>query len=211
MAGSAGALPHLPQTHLDPISLVEVVTGIAFAATTWALHGTIMAAAYCALVATVIAVGLIEYGGQRSPVVVAVIGTGLAEVIIVLCGAWQHHWAAVIGSMVGSMVALVGYSALRGVDPDGSDPRGRGRSALLPAACWVGGLGPVAATVGVSAWIVAYLACIGGAWALSSQPVAIGGASIGSGRATHFAHPVLETPLVTAVVVAMAAALAVGA
>jgi leader peptidase (prepilin peptidase)/N-methyltransferase len=199
----------------EPISvrypLVEVVTGATFAATTWSLHGTILAAAYCALAATVIAIGLIEYGGQRSPVAVAVIGTGLAEVVIILSGAWQHHWGAVIGSVVGSVAALVAYGVLRGVDPEGSDPRGRGRSALLPAGCWVGGLGPLAATAGVSAWIVAYLACIGGVWALSSQPAAIGGASVGSGRSTHFAHPVLETSLVTAAVVAMVSALAVGA
>jgi leader peptidase (prepilin peptidase)/N-methyltransferase len=199
----------------EPISirypLVEVVTGVAFAATTWALRGTVLAAAYCALAATVIAVGLIEYSGQRSPVAVAGIGTGLAEVVIVLSGAWEHHWTAVIGSVVGSVVALVAYGALRGVDPDGTDLWGRGRSALLPAACWVGGLGPVAATAGASAWIVAYLACIAGAWALSSQAAAVSGPPVGSGRATYVAHPVLETPLVTAVVVAMVAALAVGA
>jgi leader peptidase (prepilin peptidase)/N-methyltransferase len=199
----------------EPISirylLVEVVTGGAFAAITWALDGRITAAAYCALAATVIAVGLIEYGGQRSPFVVAVIGTGLAEVVIVMSGAWQHHWTATVGSAVGTVVALVGYGALQTVDPDGSDPNGRGRSVLLPAACWVGGLGPVAATVGVSAWIVIYLACVCGAWILSSQPAPIGGASVGSGRATHFAHPALDTPLVTAVLVAMVAALAVGA
>jgi leader peptidase (prepilin peptidase)/N-methyltransferase len=199
----------------EPISirypLVEAVTGVAFAATTWALNGTITAAAYCALAATVIAVGLIEYGGQRSPVAVAGIGTGLAEVVIVLSGAWQHHWAAVIGSVVGSVVALVAYGALRGTDPDGSDPRGHGRSVLLPAACWVGGLGPVAATAGASAWIVAYLACMAGAWALSRQPAAIGGAPVGSGRSSRLAHPLLETPMVTAAVLAMVAALAVGA
>jgi leader peptidase (prepilin peptidase)/N-methyltransferase len=199
----------------EPISsrypLVEVVTGASFAATTWALHGTIMAAAYCALAATVIAVGLIEYGDQRPPVVVAGIGTGLAEAIIILSGAWHHHWAAVIGSAVGSVMALVAYGVLRRVDPDGSDPRGHGRGALLPAACWVGGLGPMAAIGGASAGIMAYLACMAGAWALSSQPATVGGTPVGSHRATRLAHPVLETPLVTAVVVAMVAALAVGA
>ena len=55
-------------------------TGIMFALVTWAWHGTLVSAAYCCLTASMIAVGLIEYGGQRAPLSVAAIGTGVAQV-----------------------------------------------------------------------------------------------------------------------------------
>ena len=93
----------------EPISvrypLVELATAAAFVLTTWAWHGTILAAAYCVLGASMIGVGLIEYGGQRAPLSVAAVGTGLAEAIIVVGGVWQHRWSVVVGSLVGLAVA----------------------------------------------------------------------------------------------------------
>src|ERR1017187_8414067 len=71
----------------QPISirypLVEVATGAIFALVTWGWHGTTLSVAYCALAATMVAVSLIEYGGQRAPLSVAATGTAVALVIVV--------------------------------------------------------------------------------------------------------------------------------
>src|SRR5664279_5390153 len=59
------------RTCRQPISarypLVELATGTVFSLVTWGWHGTLVSAGYCALAAGMIAVGLIEYGGQRAP------------------------------------------------------------------------------------------------------------------------------------------------
>jgi leader peptidase (prepilin peptidase)/N-methyltransferase len=195
----------------QPISirypLVELVTGATFALTTWAWHGSIVSAAYCVLAASMIAVGLIEYGGQRAPLSVAAVGTGLAQAIIVVGGGWQHRWAMVVGSLLGTVAALAAFAVLRRRDPGCSDPRGQGRSALLLVGCWSGGLGIAATAVGASGWIVAYFVCMVGAWAHSRRMVSAGGAPMTVERQVR---PVLGTPLVTAIVVAMAASLIAG-
>ena len=112
---------------------------------------------------------LIEYRGQRAPLVVAAVGTGLAQLVIVVGGGWQHHWAVVSGSLLGTALAVVVYGLLRRGDPECADPRGHGRSALLPAGCWVGGLGLGAAAVGSAVWIVAYALCMVGAWSMAAS------------------------------------------
>jgi len=142
------------RTCRHPISirypLVELATGIAFALVTWAWDGTIISAGYCALAATIIAVGLIEYDGQRAPLSVAAIGTALGQIIIVAGGSWLHLWRLVGGSLAGVALATVVFGLLRRCDPDCLDPRGHGRSALLVAGCWAGGLGLVPAAVGAT-------------------------------------------------------------
>jgi len=199
----------------EPISirypLVETVTGVTFSLTTWAWHGTILAAAYCVLAASMIAVGLIEYGGQRAPLSVAGVGTGLAEAIIVAGGAWQHRWTAMIGSLVGAAVGLAIWRVLQHTDPTDESLRGHGRSALLPVGCWAGGLGSVAAASGASGWLVTYAACLVGVWAVSHQTVSASSAPVGPGRPTRFTQAVTGTPLVTSLAVAMIISLVVGA
>ena len=187
--------------------LVELATGAAFAVTTWAWHGTILAAAYCVLAASMVAVGLIEYGGQRAPLPVAAVGAGLAQTIIVVGGAWQHRWTVVAGSVAGTVVALAVCGLLHTGDPDARDARWHGRSGLVLVGCWAGGLGLAATTVAVSSGMVTYLACMVGARATARSAVSAGGAPMAPARRLH---PVLETPLVTAIVVAMVASLAVG-
>ena len=197
---------HLPISVRYP--LVELTTAVAFVLTTWAWHGTVIAAAYCSLVAALIAVALIEYGGQRAPLSVASVGTGLALVIIVIGGGWQHRWSTVVGSLAGAVVATAAYALLRRQDPECVDPRQYGRSALLLAGCWAGGLGIRALVVGASCWIVAYFLCMVGAWAVARQPVSAGD----SGPVlVRTAHPTLGVPLVTAIALGMAAALIAGA
>jgi hypothetical protein len=174
---------------------------------TWAWHGWLISAGYCALAATVIAVALIEYRGQRAPLVVAAIGTGLAQVVIVVGGGWQHHWHVVSGSLLGTALAVVVYGILRNSDPECIDPRGHGRSALLPAGCWVGGLGIGATAVGVTVWIAAYALCMVGVWSMARQ---MAGPSTDSPTFDRATNPVLLAPLVTAIAIGMSASLIAG-
>ncbi len=195
----------------EPISirypLVELATGVTFALVTWAWHGWWISAGYCVLAATVIAVALIEYRGQRAPLVVAAVGTGLALLVIVVGGGWQHHWHVVSGSLLGTALAVLVFGVLRTADPDCSDARGHGRSALLPAGCWVGGLGLEAAAVGFAVWIAAYALCMVGAWSMARQLAGPGADAPTFDRASH---PVLLAPLVTAIAIGMTASLVAG-
>ena len=187
---------HLPIPSRYP--LVELTTSVAFVLTTWAWHGTLIAAAYCALVASLIAVSLIEYGGQRAPLSVAAVGSGLALAIIVVAGGWQHRWDTVVGSVIGLALAVLGFAFLRREDPNCDDPRGYGRSALLLAGCWCGGLGLRAVAVGASCWIVAYFLCMVGLWASARQsvttsnasPVLVAPAEPGAGSTSHHSRRV---------------------
>jgi leader peptidase (prepilin peptidase)/N-methyltransferase len=195
----------------QPISirypLVELATGLTFASTTWAWHGTIFAAAYCVLAASTIAIGLIEYGGERAPLSVAAAGTTLALAIIVVGGGWQQRWATVVGSLVGTVVALAAYALLRHRDPDAGHSHGHGRSALLMAGCWLGGLGLVATAAGVGCWIAVYVFCMAAAWELARQAVHAGGPSPGP---DHGSPLLVTAPLITALAAAMAVSLVVG-
>lgn len=207
---------HLPISVRYP--LVEGATSIAFVVTTWAWHGTVIAAAYCALVAALIAVSLIEYGGQRAPLSVAAVGSGLALAIIVIGGGWQNRWDTVVGSALGLALGALGFAILRNEDPDCVDPRGFGRSALLLAGCWCGGLGLRAVAVGASCWIVAYFLCMVGVWASARQSVSTNSSAPAPARGpapapalAWSASPVLGVPLITAIVFSMAASLIAGA
>ena len=82
---------------------MELTTGILFALVTWAWDGRILSAGYCILAATMVAVGLIEYGGQRAPLSVAAIGSGIALLLIVAAAGWEDHWSIAIGSLLGSL------------------------------------------------------------------------------------------------------------
>ncbi len=193
----------------DPISvrypLVEFSTGATFALVTWGWNGTIVSAAYCCLAASMIAVALIEYGGRRSPLWVAAVGAAVGELIIVVGAGWQHHWRIVVGSLIGSFVAIIVVALLRSVDPECVDPRGHGRSAVLVTGCWLGGTGFRGVAVGAAVWIVVYFVCMVVAWRITRlRPGA------GSSPAVEQAVlPMFGAPLVTALAFAMAASLIV--
>ena len=91
----------------QPISvrypLVELTTGIGFALVTWAWHGTLVSAAYCFLAATMIAIGLIEYGGGVRPCRWRPSAPAAALVIIVVAAGWHDHWRIVVGSLIGTL------------------------------------------------------------------------------------------------------------
>ena len=150
-----------------------------------------------------VAVSLIEYDGHRAPLSVAAIGTGVALVVIVAGGGWQHHWRIVVGSLIGTVAASAVFAVLRKADPECLDARGHGRSSLLIAGCWVGGLGLAPTVIGVTAWIVAYFLCMVGAWSLARARSAPG---VGPPPDPTI-HPVLAAPLVSAVAVGLAASL----
>jgi leader peptidase (prepilin peptidase) / N-methyltransferase len=192
---------HLPISPRYP--MVEFATGVIFGLVTWAWHGTVLSAAYCCLAAAMVAVSLIEYDGQRAPLSVAAIGTGVALVIIVADAFWRHHWHIAVGSLIGTVVASAVFAVLRVADPECLDPRGHGRSALLIAGCWTGGLGVRPIVIGVTAWIVTYLFCMVGAWRSARTR-----STIGAGPGPNpKVHPVLAAPLVSAIAVGLAASL----
>jgi leader peptidase (prepilin peptidase)/N-methyltransferase len=190
----------------QPISarypLVELSTGIAFALVTWGWHGSAVAAGYCCLAAAMIAVALIEYGGQRAPLAVAAIGTGVGLAIIVLAAGWQHHWRTLNGAITGTAIALLTYAVLRLGDPECTDARGHGRSALLMTGCWIGGLGLRPAIIGAVAWIVGFFICMTGAWWMTRP--------LRAGLKARPPHPVVASPLVAALAGAMVASLIAG-
>ena len=191
----------------QPISirypLVEVSTAVSFVLVTWAWHGTGVAAGYCVLAAGMISVGLIEYSGQRAPLSVAAISTGMGAVIIVVAAGWLHHWSTVAGCVIGSLAALALFAGLRTADPECVDQRGHGRSALLIAGAWTGGLGPVPVAVGAITWILAYFCCMAGAWATARRYAATADAPGPVPPLT----PILAVPLVSALGVALVASL----
>ena len=117
-----------------------------------------------------IAVSLIEYGGQRAPLLVAAKRR---------CGRIGGHpgWIRVAARLEdrrrSSPLAprpewWASPSSVPGI-LDCLDPRGFGRSALLIAGCWLGGLGLSAAAVGGATWIVAYFLSMLGAWSETRQ------------------------------------------
>ena len=202
------ALRRRCRTCHEPISsrypLVELATGVTFSLVTWGWNGSVLAAGYCVLAASMIAVGLTEFDGHRSPLSMAAIGTAIGLVIIVGGASWHHQWQIVGGSLGGSVVGLMAVGALRSSDPECIDPRNYGRSGLLIAGCWLGGLGLAPLAVGGGVWIITYFACMVGAWLASQQASARTG---NVSRTAQRVHPVLGVPLVSALALAMAASL----
>jgi leader peptidase (prepilin peptidase)/N-methyltransferase len=188
------------RTCRQPISVrypaVELGTAAAFALVTWGWRGSLVSAGYCVLVAAMIAVSLIEYSGTRAPLSVAAIGTGTAVALLVVAAGWQGHWRIAVGSIIGTAVAFGFFLFLRARDPVCADPRSHGRTALLVAGCWFGGLGAGPATIGVATWVAAYLLCLEGArWAAGNRQ-----------RGLPFrpdAYALFGTPLIFALSIAM--------
>ncbi len=183
--------------------LVELLTGITFAFVTWGWYGTAPAVGYCGLAATMVAIACIEYGGLRSPFSIAAIGVGASEVAVLVAAGFRDHWRVGLGSIVGLALAVVVYGALLFRDPACTDNRGHGRSALLVAGAWIGGLGTLPIAAGVASSILTYLAC------LFSERLVHRKADAGArvGRADTTLPPALATPLVTAVCVGLAVSL----
>jgi leader peptidase (prepilin peptidase)/N-methyltransferase len=190
--------------------LVEVATSAVFALITWGWHGSGIAAGYCVLGATAVAIGLIEYGGRRSPLSVGALGAALGQLLVIVAAVWLGHRAVLGWSLVGSVIACGAFAFLRTRDPDGRDPLWRGRSLLPAAGCWLGGLGglgvrPVVA--GLAAWILVEFACMVVLWSLGRRHPAADGTLPAAGAVAS----ITSVPLVTGIAVALAVSLTVAA
>lgn len=141
--------------------LVEGSTAAGFGLVALAWHGSAPAAGYCALAATLLAVLLIDVGELRAPLGVAAIGTAIGDGALIAALAWGDRWSLLVGAQIGAAVGSLGIAALRRHDPGCDRPTGIGRTALLPAGCWLGGLGWLSAAVGLAAGGLAFLACLG--------------------------------------------------
>ncbi len=188
--------------------MVELATGVVFTLVTWANHGSFRTAPFCSLAAGMLAVALIEYEGHRAPLGVAGAATGLAMVLFGIDAALTHRWWALGTPLLGALAGMVAIVVLRVADPTCEDHRGHGRTALLLAACWFGGLSGRPALAGVATWIVAYFAGMT-ATALTARRRVVAG---GSGTRSSPEIPVVfTTPLVSALIAAMAVSLVAGA
>jgi hypothetical protein len=165
---------------------------------------------YCALGATAVAVGLIEYGGVRSPLSVGAFGVTLGQLLVAAAAVWLGRPGVLGWSLAGSAVACGVFAFLRVRDPEGRDPLWRGRSLLPAAGCWLGGLGglggrPVVA--GLAAWILVEFACMVTLWTLGRRLPA----SDATRPPTGIVAAIASVPLVTGIVAALAVSLTVAA
>jgi leader peptidase (prepilin peptidase) / N-methyltransferase len=184
---------------------VELANGLVFALVAWAWRGTLPAAGYCCLAATMIAILLVECSGHRAPLAMAGIGTSVALPFFAVAAIWEEDWPTVVGPFAGAVIALAVLTILRRLDPKARDPRTSGRSALLIAGCWLGGMKaePVVAAVVVGAGT--YTLCALAAWASSQQRVRV----TSGGTRASFTASAAAAPLAVTVSAALLAALVV--
>jgi leader peptidase (prepilin peptidase)/N-methyltransferase len=146
----------------EPISvrypLVEAGTAAAFVLVTLAWRGSAPAVGYCVLGATLVSVLLIDAGTLRAPLAVAAIGAVVGDLVLVAGAIWSHQWTTLWGAQIGVVVGAAGFAALRRIDPDCRQPWQFGRSALVPACCWLGGLGVLPAAFGFGFGGLAFMA-----------------------------------------------------
>ncbi len=177
--------------------LVEAATAAAFALVTLAWRGTAPSVGYCVLSATALAVLLIDLGDLRAPLAVAAIGTAIGDAALIGAFAWDRRLVLLLGAQLGILAGSAVLGVLRRRDPTCDRPVGIGRTVLVPAGCWLGGLGAWPAGAGLAAGIVAMGLCLGAA-RLAGE--------VGTGPG---AARLLRRPLVTAVPIALVVGLGV--
>jgi leader peptidase (prepilin peptidase)/N-methyltransferase len=140
--------------------VVELATGVIFAAVAWVLGAHWALPGMCALAATALALAVIELDGLPSPAAVSLIGTGLGTALLSAAAIadrrWWHLGGMLIGVAVASAVVAVGWGAQR------SHPHRTVPWALLPGGAVMGWAGAVGASAGVvtSVLVVAGLAAL---------------------------------------------------
>jgi leader peptidase (prepilin peptidase)/N-methyltransferase len=139
--------------------LVELTTGIVFAAVAWGfgLHWAV--AGYCVLAATLIGLVGIERDGLAPPLSVAVIGTAIADAFLVAAGAVDRRWPHVIGVAIGTILAAALVALSRRPRNDRADPPAWVTAApvLLPVGAALGGLGLASVAEGLGTSVVVVL------------------------------------------------------
>jgi leader peptidase (prepilin peptidase) / N-methyltransferase len=183
---------------------VELVTGVAFAWVTWEWHASLIAAGYCCLAASLITVLLIEGGGHRAPLAMAGIGTGIALVFFAIAAIWTGDWRALVGPLAGTALGGAGFKVLRHFDPTAGDRRDLGRSALVLAGCWLGGLSAAALVTATLVGAASYTLCVLAPWVLSER---VRTTSIGA--TTVLSRSLVAAPMALALATAMCTALVV--
>jgi hypothetical protein len=164
-----------------------------------------MAIPYCLLAATIITILLIDAGELRSPLLLAALGTGIADVVLVIISAAGGHWSVLVGTQAGTLAGIAGFGVLRRMDPECHRQEGFGRSALIPAGCWLGGLGLVAAATGAGVFLTVYLLAV----VFNRKSGVI--AAPGHDNSASSSHPGVWRPLIgLPMVVAVALGTAVG-
>ncbi|HEY4929049.1 MAG TPA: prepilin peptidase [Acidimicrobiales bacterium] len=187
--------------------LVEATTSVMFALVAWAWHGKFPTAGYCVLAATALSIALIEYSGQRSPLSVGAVGTGLGALLLVPGFLVVRHGSALVWALVGLAIGTLIFGMLRTRDPDCRIPLNHGRTALPLAGLWLGGLGWRPTVSGLAAWVLASFACV----VISRQDRRRDEAGGSVGRTVRRMSVIATVPLVSGIVVALAVSLGVAA
>ncbi len=188
---------------------VEAATALEFGVIALALRGSWSIVGYCLLAATVTAVVATEVDELRAPLSIAAIGTGLGTAAVLAADLVTSHWTNAAGLAGGAALGVVLLGVLRARDPACLDRRWWGRTALLPAACWLGGLGPRAAVAGLAVWLVVSFGC------LVFQRAEHGGKALKGGsddaNSSQSRWPLLRLPFLVGLVFALITSLAVAA
>jgi leader peptidase (prepilin peptidase)/N-methyltransferase len=137
--------------------LVELATGLVFAAVGWGLGPHWAVPGFCVLAATLVALVAVERDGLAPPLSVAVIGTAIAVALLIAAGAADHRWAHVVGLAIGVLVAIVVIIAGRRLHLVEAAPWKGSVPVVLPVAAALGWLGPAYVAEGLATTIVALL------------------------------------------------------
>jgi leader peptidase (prepilin peptidase)/N-methyltransferase len=124
--------------------LVELATGIVFAATAWGLGPHWAVAGSCVLAATLIALVAIERDGLVPPISVAATGTVIAAAALVGAGVADRRWAHVVGVTIGAILATVVVAVARRSHTRSDETPSWTAAApvVLPVGAALGWLGP---------------------------------------------------------------------
>jgi leader peptidase (prepilin peptidase)/N-methyltransferase len=139
--------------------LVELATGVVFAAVGWGFGPHWAVAGFCVIGAVLVALVAIEGDGLAAPMSVGIIGTAVAGALLVAAGAADRRWAHVIGVVAGMVVAALVVAATRlrrrtAVEPS---PWMAGAPVLLPMGAALGWLGPRYVGEGLATAVVVLL------------------------------------------------------
>jgi leader peptidase (prepilin peptidase)/N-methyltransferase len=131
--------------------LIELGTGISFAAVGWGFGPHWAVAGFCVLAATLIALVAVERDGLVPPLSVAVTGSVIAIGLLVGAAVADRRWAHLVGVLTGSAIAAVLVAVARRV---GVGPWADAGPVLLPVAAALGWLGPIYAAEGLGSAVI---------------------------------------------------------
>lgn len=135
-------------------AVVEGATALLFALCAAAVGGHWPVVGLVVLVATVVALALVELDGGRPPATVAAIGSAMGTVVLIAAAAGGHRWWRLGGALMGAGFGLLCIVAASRVDrrPAGAD---RAAWSIVPAGAFLGWLGLVGSGAGALGALVA--------------------------------------------------------